>query len=84
VPPEIATVLVGLATDVPANDEPSDIDTENVATVVPAGELSGRDVVVVTMVMPVGVGNGGSITLIIKVAEVLKDVFIPTACTCTG
>jgi len=62
VPPEIATVLVGLASGVPANDEPSDMDTEKVATVVPAGELSGRDVVVVTTVMPVGVGNGGLIT----------------------
>jgi len=60
------------------------MDTEKVATVVPAGELSGRDVVVVTKVMPVGVGNGGSITLMIKVAEVLKRVFIPTARTRTG
>jgi hypothetical protein len=41
VPPEIATVLVGLAVKVPANREPSDTDTEKVATVVPAGELSG-------------------------------------------
>jgi len=42
VPPESATVLVGLAVKVPANREPSDTDTEKVATVVPAGELSGR------------------------------------------
>jgi hypothetical protein len=85
VPPEIATVLLGLAAKVPANEEPSDIDTEKVATVVPAGELSGSDVVVVTKVMPVGVGrDDGSITLIIKVAEVLNRVFIPTARTRTG
>jgi hypothetical protein len=40
-PPEIATVLVGLAVKVPANREPSDTNTKKVATVVPAGELSG-------------------------------------------
>ena len=83
--PEIATVPAGLAPRVPANDEPSDMDTEKVATVVPAGELSGRDVVVVRNVMPVGVGgDGGSVTLIIKVAELLNRVFIPTARTRTG
>ena len=41
VSPEIATVLVGLAVKVPANRGPSNTDTEKVATVVPAGELSG-------------------------------------------
>jgi hypothetical protein len=54
--PEIATVPAGLAPRVPANDEPSDMDTEKVATVVPAGELSGRDAVVVRKVIPVGAG----------------------------
>jgi hypothetical protein len=83
--PEIATVPAGLAPRVPANNEPSDIDTEKVATVVPAGELSGRDVVVVTNVMPVGVGRDGeAMTLIIKVAEPLNVLFIPTARTRTG
>jgi hypothetical protein len=82
---EIATVPAGLAPRVPANDEPSDMDTEKVATVVPAGELSGRDVVVVTNVMPVGVGRDGeATTLIIRAAEPLKLVFIPTARTRTG
>ena len=52
--PEIATLSAGLAPKVPANDEPSDMDTENVATVVPAGELSGREVAVVPNVMPSG------------------------------
>jgi hypothetical protein len=71
--PEIATVPTGLAPRVPANDEPSDMDTEKEATVVPAGELSGSDVVVVTNVMPVGVGrDGGLMTLIMKVAEPLN------------
>ena len=79
--PGIATVPAGLAARVPANNEPSDMDTEKVATVVPAGELSGRDVVVVTNVMPVGVG---SVTLMIKVAEPLNHSFIPTARTRTG
>ena len=83
--PEIATVLAGLAPRVPENGEPSDMDTEKVATVVPAGELSGRDVVVVTNVMPIGVGRDGeAITLISKVTEPLNRVFIPTARTRTG
>jgi hypothetical protein len=72
------------AARVPANDEPSDTDAEKVATVVSAGELSGRGVVVVTKVMPVGVGNGGSITLILKVAVSVNRSFIPTARTRTG
>jgi len=80
--PEIATVSAGLALRVPANDEPSDIDTEKVATVVPAGELSGRGVIVVTNVMPVGVGREDvPITLMIKVAELLNRLLIPTART---
>jgi hypothetical protein len=83
--PEIATVPDGLAASVPAKDEPSDMDTEKVATVVPAGELSGRDVVVVTNFMPVGVGRDDAwTTLIIKVAEPLNRWFIPTARTRTG
>ncbi len=83
--PEIATVPGGLAPRVPANDEPSDIDTEKVAAVVPAGELSGRDAVVVTNVMPVGVGrDGAAVTLMMKFAESLNRSFIPTARTRTG
>jgi hypothetical protein len=82
--PEIATVPAGLAPRVPAKDEPSDMDTEKVATVVPAGELSGRDVVVVTNVMPVGVGRDTAwTTLMMKVAEPLNGWFIPTARTRT-
>ena len=84
-PPEIATVPAGLAPRVPANEEPSDTDTEKVAIVVPAGELSGRDVVVVTNVTPVGVGGDGeATTLMITVAEPLNRSFIPTARTRTG
>jgi hypothetical protein len=83
--PEIATVPAGLAPRVPANDEPSDMDTEKVATVVPAGELSGRDAVVVRKVIPVGVGRDGpSTTLMMNVAEPLNCSFIPTARTRTG
>ena len=83
--PEIATVPGGLAPRVPANDEPSDIDTEKVAAVVPAGELLGRDAVVVTNVMPVGVGrDGAAVTLMMKFAESLNRSFIPTARTRTG
>ena len=83
--PEIATVPAGLAPKVPENGEPSDIDTEKVATVVPAGELSGRDADVVRNVMPVGVGRVvEATTLILKDAEPLNRVFIPTARTRTG
>jgi hypothetical protein len=54
---------------VPVNGEPCEVAKERVATFVPPGELSGRDVVVVTNIIPVGVGrDGGSITLILKVA----------------
>jgi hypothetical protein len=70
---------------VPANGEPSEIATEKVATVVPAGKLSGRDVVVVTNVIPVGVGrDDGSRTLIVKIALPLNRVVVPTARTRTG
>ena len=79
--PEIATVLAGLAARVPANVEPSDMETKKVATVVPVGELSGSEAAVVTNVIPVGVG---SVTLIIKVAELLNRWFMPTAWTRTG
>ena len=83
--PEIATVPVGLAPRVPANGEPSDMDTEKVAIVVPAGELSGREVVVVTKLTPVGVGRSGeAMTLMITVAAPLNRSFIPTARTRTG
>ena len=82
---EITTLPAGLAPRVPANGEPSDMETENVATVVPAGELSGREAVVVRNVMPVGIArDGGSMTLTTKVAEPLNCVFIPTARTRTG
>ena len=61
------------------------MDTEKVAIVVPAGELSGRDVVVVTNFTPVGVGRTGeAMTLMITVAEPLNRSFIPTARTRTG
>ena len=83
--PEIVTVPAGLAPSVPANDEPSDMDTEKVATIVPAEELSGRDAVVVRNVIPVGVGRGvASMTLMMNVAEPLNCSFIPTARTRTG
>ena len=82
--PEIATVLAGLAPSVPANAEPSDIDTEKVAIAVPAGELSDSDVVFVTNVTPVGVGRDGAITATFYVAEPLNRVLIPTARTRTG
>jgi len=82
---EIATVPAGLAPRMPANGEPSDMETEKVVIVVPADELSGRDVVAVTKVMPVGVGSDGeAITFIVKVAEPLNRAFIPTARTRTG
>ena len=82
--PEIATVLAGLVPSVPTNAEPSDIDTDTVAIAVPAGELSGSDVIFVTKVTPVGVGRDGAITFTIKVAEPRYRVFIPTARTRTG
>ena len=55
--PEMATVSAGVAPRLPANDEPSDMATEKVATLVPAAELSGKDVVVVKNVIAVGVGR---------------------------
>ena len=68
-----------------ANEEPSDMDTEKVGIVVPASELSGRDVVVVTNLTPVGVGRSGeAMTLMITVAAPLNRSFIPTAPTRTG
>ena len=60
--PEIVTVPAGLAARVPAKAEPSDIDTETAATIVPAGELSGREAAVGVNVTPVGVG--GSLTAV--------------------
>jgi hypothetical protein len=52
--PEIATVPVGLAASVPVKAEPSDIDTETAATVVPAGALSARDAALGVKLTPVG------------------------------
>ena len=57
---EIATVPDGLAASVPVKAEPSDIDTETAATVVPAAALSGRDTALGVKLTPVGVGGGGS------------------------
>jgi hypothetical protein len=57
--PEIVTVPAGLATRVPENAEPLDIDTEAAATVVPAAALSDRDAALGAKVTPVGVGAGG-------------------------
>jgi hypothetical protein len=57
--PEIVTVPTGLAARVPANAEPSDIDTATAATVVPAAALSGRDAALGVQVTLVGVGCGG-------------------------
>jgi hypothetical protein len=80
----MATTPAGLAPRMPVNGEPSEVATERVATVVPAGELSGRDAVVVTNIIPVGVGrDDGSITLISKVALPLNRVVVPTARTRT-
>jgi hypothetical protein len=56
--PEIVTVAAGLAARAPVKVEPPDIDTETMATVVPAAELSGRDAALGVKVTPVGVGGG--------------------------
>jgi hypothetical protein len=79
------TVPAGLAARVPANAEPSDIDIETAATVVPAAALSGRDAAVGVKMTLVGVGAAGlrATTEMMKVAEALKLVFIPFARTCT-
>jgi acetyl-CoA acetyltransferase len=53
--PEIATVPDGLAASVPVKAEPSDIDTETTATMVPAAALSGRDAALGVKVTPVGI-----------------------------
>ena len=53
--PEFATVPDGLAASVPAKAEPSDIDTETAATVVPAAALPGRDAVLGVKLTPVGI-----------------------------
>jgi len=73
--PEIATVSAGLALRVPEKAESSDIETLNVATVVPETVLSGSEVVAETNVMPVGVGGGGGSaanTVIVKFDEPLN------------
>jgi hypothetical protein len=72
-----------LAVKAPEKVDPSDIDTDTTATVVPATELSGKDATVETKLMPVGVGGGGATatTVISKSAELLKRVYIPFART---
>jgi hypothetical protein len=82
---EIATVPTGLAVKAPENVDPSDIDTDTTATVVPATELSGRDATVETKLMPVGVGGGETTatTVMVKSAELLNRVYIPFARTLT-
>jgi hypothetical protein len=84
---EIATVSAGVAAREPEKLEPSDIDTEKTPTVVPAGELSGRDVVAEVKVTPVGLGGGGGgstrVTAIAKVAAVVNSPFFPYARTRT-
>src|SRR5262249_61584410 len=79
--PEIATISVGLAAKVPENAEPSDIDTENVATVVPDTELSGKEAAAGLNAIPVGLGGGGSAatTLIVKLAAAVNLASIPIA-----
>ena len=57
--PEIVTVPAGLAARVPANAEPSDIDTAMAATIVPAAVLSGRDTALGAKVTTAGVGADG-------------------------
>ena len=52
--PEIVTVPDGLAARVPVKAEPSDIDTEAAATVVPAAALLGRDAALGVNVTAVG------------------------------
>jgi hypothetical protein len=80
---EIATTPTGLAVKAPEKVDPSDIDTDTIATVVPATELSGKDATVETKLMPVGVGGGGTTatTVISKSAELLNRVYIPFART---
>jgi hypothetical protein len=77
--PEIATVPAGRATRVPANGEPSDIDTAKVATIVPASEVSGRDTAEGMNAMPVGVPAEPGDTVTIKFPDALKTVPIPVA-----
>jgi hypothetical protein len=78
---EIATTPTGLAVKAPEKVDPSDIDTDTSATVVPATELSGRDATADVNLMPVGVGGAASTapTLMAKVAELLNRVDIPLA-----
>ena len=83
---ETATVSAGVAAKDPENLEPSDIGTEKTPTVVPAGELSARDVVTEVKVTPVGLGGGGGstrVTAIVNVAEVVNSPSIPYARTRT-
>ena len=76
-------MLAGLALRVPENAEPSDIDTEKTATLVPETELSGKDAVVEIKVMLVGVGGSGSTATTVKSAELWNGVYIPFARTRT-
>jgi hypothetical protein len=80
VAPEIANKSVGLAAKVPENGEPSDIDTERVAAVVPDSELSGTEAVAGVNVIPVGVGGGGGSagpTVMVKLADAANLPFFP-------
>jgi hypothetical protein len=72
-----------LAVKAPEKVDPSDIDTDTTATVVPATELSCRDVTAETKLMLVGVGGGGTTatTVMAKSAELLNRVYIPFART---
>jgi len=85
--PATATVLAGLAARVPENGEPSEVETEKVATKVPATALSLSDVFTGLNLIPVGTGPGGgstAVTLIVNFACSLNRVFIPLAQTVTG
>src|SRR5271156_5225370 len=55
--PEIVTAPDGPAVRAPAKAEPSDIDTETAATVLPAAALSGSEAALGVNVTPVGVGG---------------------------
>jgi hypothetical protein len=84
--PAIATVLAGLASRVPENGEPSEVDMEKVATTVPAAALSLSDVFAGLNLIPVDTGPGGGLTAttpIVNLACSLNRVFIPLAQTVT-
>ena len=86
--PATATVLAGLGAKAPENGEPSEVDTEKVANMVPTTALSISDVVTGLNLIPVGTGTGGgstpAVTVIVNFACPLNRVFIPLAQTVTG